>query len=82
MARVISEFPENIETRGRPFKYPWRDWLNGEAWELVPGVDFNVEVASFRATLMKRAKDFGLTVRTAQSLDENDEPVFFLQATE
>lgn len=27
--------------------YPWKDWLDGGVWELIPGEDFTVRVTSF-----------------------------------
>lgn len=62
MARVIAEFPGN--SSGRPTKYPWNDWLNGQVWELIPGEDFHVSPSGLRSAMARQAKLRGLKVRT------------------
>lgn len=62
MARVISEFPGN--PAGRPTKYPWKDWLDGQIWELVPGEDFHVSPSGFRSAMARQARLAGLKART------------------
>ena len=78
MARVISSFPEGA--RGRPTKYPWTTWLDGNPWELKPGEDFHTSVWSFRSALTRQAQKAGLKARTAVTNNDAGERVLVVQA--
>ena len=36
--------------------YDWDNWLNGEAWELVAGEDFTVDVSALRGAACAMGK--------------------------
>lgn len=61
--RLRAEYKEQ-ELSGRPPKYPWGEWFNGEVWELVKGEDFDSEPKSFRVHAHRTAKEYGGRVRT------------------
>lgn len=41
---------------GRPAKYPWKKWFDGERHFIQPGSDFNCSIESMRQQLYARAK--------------------------
>lgn len=45
-------------------KYPWTEWTDGSAWEVVRGIDFDVEPSVFRSYLYEVAIRNGLAVTT------------------
>lgn len=55
--------------RGRAPIYPWATWLDGSAWRIERGVDFEVPADSMAAMVRMRAKDLGLSA-TARVLGE------------
>lgn len=58
------------ERRGRPSKYPWDKWTNGQIWKVKYGEDFKCVPESFRNMLHGYARrKFGLRVET--SLEES-----------
>lgn len=59
MARKIKALAQH---GGR--KYPWEEWLDGSAWELVVGTDFAVTIESFRSTAIGKARDMGGKLHT------------------
>lgn len=63
---------------GRPYQYPWADWLNGKAWKLKHGVDFRVEILSFRSTISRAAKRMGGRAKT-QCLSEKELVIQFIK---
>jgi hypothetical protein len=40
---------------GGPAKYPWDRWLNGHAWRIRRGEDFDVEPQSMSSLIRKHA---------------------------
>jgi hypothetical protein len=36
--------------------YPWDEWLNGKAWELRRGEDYEVSTPAFRSAARQAAK--------------------------
>lgn len=56
MAQPVSEMPSR--------KYPWEEWLDGRVWELVPGEDFVVTIASFLSLAHWQAKRRGVSLTT------------------
>jgi hypothetical protein len=41
--------------QGRPPDYPWDQWLNGETWEIVHGVDFTCTMNSMETSIRRTA---------------------------
>lgn len=59
MAKQVNDpMPEN---RGGNFKYPWKDWLNGEVWLLECGKDFQIPLESMRHLVHATARRKGFT---------------------
>jgi hypothetical protein len=52
-------------TRGRPHKYSWDAWIDGNPWKLVKGADFTVTTKTMQANARTYAKKNDLTVKTA-----------------
>lgn len=81
MSQVLKEMPawaEDVGARGRPAKYPWRDWLNGETHLLVRATDeydgdYLTESRFFRHTVMRAAEKRGLKVFVAVHSGRNYE---------
>jgi hypothetical protein len=63
MAESLKTF--DFRTVGRPTKYNWRTWANGQPWKLVTGTDFTVPAETMRSNAFQWAKKNGMTVRTA-----------------
>jgi hypothetical protein len=57
MAEVTTDKPGRI---GRPCKYPWNEWLDGQVWKLVQGTDFDTAPEAFRDTARHYAIRHGL----------------------
>jgi hypothetical protein len=74
MARKLDAFP------GGP-RYDWEQWLDGTAWILRKGEDFEIEIASMRAAVSRAAKERGLTVRTKAVRDEDGTEALAIQAS-
>ena len=55
--------------KGRPSKYPWDEWLDGQARILTPGEDFDATIQSFRTLAHGVANRRGLRLRTAERQD-------------
>jgi hypothetical protein len=70
MSQVLKEMPtwaKDVDALGRPAKYPWRDWLNGETHLLVRASggdegDYQTESRFFRHTVIRAAEKRGVTV--------------------
>jgi hypothetical protein len=58
-------------------RYPWKEWFDGQKWQLDRGTDFHVSVESFRPYIYTAASRLGFKVHT-QKLDEES---LVLQAT-
>lgn len=43
MAEVIDQLPPTK----KPARYPWDEWLDGRAWKLTEGEDFNSSARDF-----------------------------------
>lgn len=62
MATVLAEFtPRNLG--GRPTKYPWLQWFDGNIWRLTHGVDFDLKLTSFRPSAITMARKLGYRLR-------------------
>lgn len=49
---------------GRPLKYPWATWLNGQEHEIVIGKDVECSLLTFRANLWKHSNKNGVKTIT------------------
>lgn len=47
--------------RGRPAIYPWEQWLDGSAWRIRRGEDFEIPPGSMAAIIRQRADREGMT---------------------
>jgi len=54
---------------GRPAKYPWDEWLDGEPWELFAGEDYNTLASSLLWLARRQARLRGMTLRS--SINDN-----------
>jgi hypothetical protein len=59
----VAERIDNLD-RSRPTLYPWRRWLDGSAWRIRRGDDFEVSAESMAAQIRMRAVRDGLRVFT------------------
>jgi len=75
MAHRVEEFPEPVSQT----RYPWEDWLDGNIWELTPGVDFKGHPATFRANAVTQANRREGRVRTRKSKGEDGLGRLFIQ---
>lgn len=50
---------------GRPPKYPWTVWLDGEEHVIQKGVDFEQPAVNFQTSLHVKARMKGIKVTTA-----------------
>jgi hypothetical protein len=69
MAKLLRELPP--PRRGRPAKYPYDEWLDGEVWLLIEGEDFEVGAGrsvamGLRAAARKRGQK--ATARSVRGL--------------
>lgn len=58
MAERVDKIPPALNGA----KYPWDEWLDGSAWELIQGKDFETTINSFRTTARSAAKVRGIRV--------------------
>ena len=73
MSQVLKEMPtwaEDVDALGRPAKYPWRDWLDGETHLLVRTSDeyegdYQTESRFFRHTVIRAAEKRNVNVFVA-----------------
>jgi hypothetical protein len=62
MAKRLKNFDFGPSRRGRPDKYPWSDWTDGDVWEASKDVDYDISDDSFRSVLRTRARHEGCKV--------------------
>lgn len=67
MARVAKA---HFDSKGRPEKYPWALWTDGQRWLLVQGEDFDGTTDSFKVLVHRKARKMGLKAET--SINRND----------
>ena len=72
MAERIESF---VSSKGRPPKYPWEDWTNGDAWKLYKGKDFDADLISFRTMVHRKARDLGPHVGAYTHINKADQSV-------
>jgi hypothetical protein len=75
MAKRVDALPEKPSNYP---KYPWDDWLNGEAWELHRGEDFPGEVYTFCTVVRNAAARRSLNVTILRG--EHDRNIVYVQA--
>jgi hypothetical protein len=81
MSQVLKEMPswaEDVDSLGRPAKYPWRDWLDGETHLLVRTTDeydgdYETESRFFRHTVIRAAEKRAINVFVAVHAGRNYE---------
>jgi hypothetical protein len=78
MAEKLKEFPGG-PTRG---KYRWDLWLDGSAWLLRKGDDYEISSLSMRAVASRAAKAAGKKVRTRLRKDPDGSEALIIQAYE
>lgn len=57
--------------RGRRSVYPWGEWLDGSAWRIKRGVDFEVSAETMAQLVRNRARDRGMTAH-ARLVDDGE----------
>lgn len=62
MAEITPNFV--FERPGRPNKYPWEEWADGQARTLTRGADFDCEVEAFQNAVYVWARRHGLKGQT------------------
>lgn len=67
MAERIDTFKART---GRPAIYPWEQWLDGSAWRIRKGVDFQIPVTSMAAIIRQRAEREGMWATCRRVQDE------------
>ena len=80
MVKILEEFP--LISTGRPPKYNWEEWLDGQPRLIERGVDYHVGDSSFRSMADQAARRVNKRVRTtvqqrgvviiAESLDSTE----------
>ena len=71
MAELLEDFDfsKRGSGRGRPEKYPWDSWTNGEIWKISYGSDFDCKAENIQGALFSAARKRNLRVQT-KKLDE------------
>lgn len=81
----MAERIESFESRrGRPPKYPWDEWTDGEARRLYRGTadevsagtkDFEADLISFRTMVHRKARDLGHHVGANTHINKADQSI-------
>jgi hypothetical protein len=75
MARRLKQFPgEALKSQRR---YPWTEWIDGSAWEIRRGDDYDVATENMRVNLHLKADAVGRKVRTKKVSDGEGEALAF-----
>lgn len=61
MAEIIDH---TFRRKGRPEKYPWSEWSDGQTRVLTRSVDFDCEIDSLTNTVHQWARRHGFVART------------------
>jgi len=64
MATVVKEIPKR--SVGRPPKYPWSKWFDGQVWKLTQDVDFEISAATFYSIARNAAESRRMSVNIAR----------------
>lgn len=75
---VLPEFP----TAGRPRKYDWDSWLDGQVRKLIQGKHYETSTASIRATASNAAKKAGKKLRSKSMTEDDGTEALIIQAYE
>jgi hypothetical protein len=73
MASTIKQLTKR--QRGRPPKYDWDLWGDGQSWVCHEGTDFFTSTTSFRALVHRTANSRGCKAET--TIDKNNKSVSF-----
>ncbi len=73
---ILSEFP----APGRPRKYDWNSWLDGQVRKLKRGEHYETSTASMRATASNAAKKSGRKLRTKAVTETDGTEALIIQA--
>lgn len=75
MGRRLDAFPEQ-PSRGQR-RYPWDEWIDGSAWEIRRGEDYDVATENMRVNLHMKADSLLAKVRTHKFDDGQGEGLIF-----
>lgn len=67
MARKLKQFTPPERTGGREPRYPWKQWLDGNTWELVQGKDFQSTVKTMQKFIRQVASNRGILISVYQT---------------
>lgn len=74
----MAERIEPLKVRpGRAQRYPWAEWMDGSAWRIKRGVDFDSAAPAMRSVITAAASRRGVRVKTTVPDDETVEFQFF-----
>ena len=61
MARQLSDLEAEaiLNRSGKPYIYPWDEWLNGKWWLLKEGKDYHSSTEGFRQRIYRKQKKWG-----------------------
>lgn len=62
MAELTPDF--TFQRSGRPTKYPWDDWSDGQTRTLTRGIDFDCQTEAFQNAVYVYARRHNLKART------------------
>lgn len=68
MATIIAQLPPATR-KGKEEKYPWAEWLDGQARLLTKGEDFDCSITSFRPLAHVAARRHGKEIETRTMSD-------------
>lgn len=71
MAERIGNLPPR--RLGRPAIYPWAEWMDGSAWRINRGEDFEVSAETMAQLVRERGRRHGVEV---SAYPENDSVAF------
>lgn len=85
MAEIVEQVPFGWNNSSNDLGYNWPQWLDGNVWKLVQGVDFHEDARAFqrRAYNAAKAAEGVVRVRTknrSEGPPEAPQVVFYLQA--
>lgn len=70
MAKKLPDHSWDTFRPGRS-RYPWGEWLDGDAWLLEKGKDYTRDNDSFRVAVHQAAKSRGMGVMTETTPEGN-----------
>jgi hypothetical protein len=75
MAKRLDSFPGQGPRSQR--RYPWDEWIDGSAWQIRRGEDYDVPTENMRVNLHMKASSLARKVRTKSFNDEKAEGLIF-----